>query len=158
MSGCQEALLLTRQPTPAVPLQEVSLALHLTCLQVLTLTTCCLFKLAVVTHTLLRDTCCYLLTYAIDLQACTQEFCPARALSAHCSLSHLENISEEHLQSNCQQPTCSQGQRQSSTEEQAPVFPKEKFPEEISYVSPALRRQSLQGSCSLPTVFSGQLV
>ena len=93
-----------------------------------------------------------------DLQACTQEFCPARSLSAHCSLSHLENISEEHLQSNCQQPTCSQGQRQSSTEEQAPVFPKEKFFEEISYVSPALRRQSLQGSCSLPTVFSGQLV
>ena len=28
MSGCQEALLLTRQPTPAVPLQQVSLGLH----------------------------------------------------------------------------------------------------------------------------------
>ena len=163
MSGCQQALLLTRQPTPAVPLQEVSLALHLTTLQVpptFLLTTCCfpcLFKL----DKLLCNMCCYSLTYATGWQACantTQELSPARSLSAHRSLSHLDSIPEEQLQSNCEQLSCSQGQRQSRTEEQTPVLLKEKFPAQVQYVPAALRRQSPQGSCNLPTVFSGQLV
>lgn len=115
MSGCQEALLLTRQPTPAVPLQEVS----------------CVSNVS--------------------------EIGSAKPSSAHRSLSHLESIPEDQLQSTCQQ-ACYQSERRSSTDDQTAVLLKEKFPEQAQYTPPSLRRQSPQGSCNLPTVFSGQLM
>ncbi|KAL3162233.1 hypothetical protein ABBQ32_009933 [Trebouxia sp. C0010 RCD-2024] len=115
MSGCQEALLLTRQPTPAVPLQE----------------------------------------------ACAspaREDRLAKSTAAFRSLLHLESIPEEQLQSSNDQKCFSLSQSQSLTEEQTPVLLTEKFPDQIPYVPPALRQQSPQGSCNLPTVFSGQLL
>ena len=45
-----------------------------------------------------------------------------------------------------------------STEQPVAVLLKEKFPQEAQYALPSLRRKSPQGSCDLPTVFSGQLM
>ncbi|DBB00527.1 TPA: hypothetical protein ACH3X3_002226 [Trebouxia sp. C0006] len=113
MSGCQEALLLTRQATPAMPLQEVAA------------------------------------TGSIHAE------CPAS--KPHRSLSHtnLQSVPEEQSE----RQSCSRdGAASTSVQAQASVLLREKFPEQTQYIASSLRRRSPQGSCDLPTVYSGQLM
>lgn len=121
MSGCQEALLLTRQATPAMPLQEVAA------------------------------------TGSIHAE------CPASTTKSQRSLSHtnlqsLQCIPEEHSE---RQSCSGDGARASactSVQAQASVLLREKFPEQTQYIPSSLRRHSPQGSCDVPTVYSGQLM
>ncbi len=86
--------------------------------------------------------------------------CPASKTKPQSSLSHtnlqsLQSIPEEQpeLQS------CSRvGAASTSVQAQASALLREKFPEPTQYIASSLQHRSPQGSCDLPTVFSGQLM
>lgn len=181
MSGCQETLLLTRQATPAMPLQEVSYPLEISASftskenEVEGLLTLCSYVerkgswIACCTslRLLLRpgvtlqrrvevsSVVCYLQVAATgSIHAGCPASRPQRSLS-HTSLQSLQPIPEEQSE---QQSFSRDGAAITSVQAQASVLLREKFPEQTQYIASSLRRRSPQGSCDLPTVYSGQLM